>query len=104
MQNAPENRSLAGFSGPAGPLEVNHLWNALPAGVAPAKIRRVMNPILVPQSIFCMNSKSSRGVLAGIACLATVVIALANSSCATSRGFGRDVEHLGEEIQQATYH
>lgn len=60
-----------------------------------------MNPILLSQNLFCLKTKSTRSVLACFACVGTLALALCNTSCATSRGFGQDVQQAGENIEDA---
>jgi len=43
-----------------------------------------------------MNTPLKRFVLL---CLAVSVMALVGTGCQTTKGFGRDVEHVGEKIQ-----
>ena len=45
-----------------------------------------------------MNKKLRKAALLA---LAVSFVAIFASSCATARGFGRDVGHVGEEIERA---
>jgi predicted small secreted protein len=45
-----------------------------------------------------MNSKSRLILLPLL--LTTVLVALATAGCQTSKGFGKDVEKLGDKIQE----
>jgi predicted small secreted protein len=60
-----------------------------------------MNPILIAKSP-CRNSKQSPFrlflIVAGASAL---LLAGLTSSCATTRGFGQDVEKTGDKIQEA---
>jgi len=60
-----------------------------------------MNPILVSKSVCCVKVKSSRRLFTGATCVAAMVLVLATSSCATGRGFGRDVQRAGQNIEEA---
>lgn len=60
-----------------------------------------MNPILIPKT-HCKTTASPRvRIFALAAGTAMLLLAGVSSSCATAAGFGRDVEHTGEEIQEA---
>jgi predicted small secreted protein len=61
-----------------------------------------MNPILLFRSLVPRSAPSSRGawplVVAGV-CLGFVTFGL--SACGTARGFGQDVEKVGDKIEDA---
>lgn len=59
-----------------------------------------MNPILIAKTN-CRNSKQSPVRLFAIAAGALLLITGATTSCATTKGFGRDVEKTGDKIQNA---
>jgi predicted small secreted protein len=63
--------------------------------------RSAMNPVLVSKGLYCLKFKSTRGLLAGMACAAVVLFALATSSCATGRGLGQDIQRAGQNIEEA---
>jgi predicted small secreted protein len=60
-----------------------------------------MNPILIHKTCSCgSENQQSVGRFAIIAA-GVVLLALSAASCATTRGFGQDVETAGENIEQA---
>lgn len=57
-----------------------------------------MNPIFLTRPITALTFKS-KGLF--IVCgLFVAATCFTSSSCATARGFGHDVEHVGEKIQE----
>ncbi len=60
-----------------------------------------MNPILISKTTNITSKKSPFSVCALCVGAAILLFAGASSSCATARGFGHDVEHVGDEIQEA---
>jgi predicted small secreted protein len=48
-----------------------------------------------------MNQKSGGRLCAWAACVTAIVLVLASTSCATGRGFGRDVQRAGQNIEEA---
>jgi len=59
-----------------------------------------MNPIYLNKTVSCASTKSPVRWFV-IAASAAMIIALGASSCATSKGFGQDVEKVGDKIQNA---
>lgn len=59
-----------------------------------------MNPILLNKTATVSSKKSPIRIFA-IAAGAATILAFASSSCATSKGFGKDVEKVGDKIQNA---
>lgn len=59
-----------------------------------------MNPILISKSN-CHTSKKANSVLTlCLAGVATAAFAIASTSCATTKGFGRDVQKVGDKIER----
>jgi predicted small secreted protein len=58
-----------------------------------------MNPILISKISCNKASKASRPLTMGLAAVATIAFAFATSSCATTKGFGRDVQKVGNKIE-----
>ena len=56
-----------------------------------------MNPILISKT--AAPSKTSNRLAVGLAVIATAAFALATSSCATTKGFGQDVQKVGGKIE-----
>jgi predicted small secreted protein len=77
-------------------------------GAPLARLVFTMNPILISNCLCRSRQRSSEkpsrirffSLTAGALVL---VLASAASSCHTTRGFGRDVEKVGEEIQEASH-
>lgn len=59
-----------------------------------------MNPILISKSN-CRTSKTNKVLTLCLAGVATAALAVASTSCSTTKGFGRDVEKVGDKIQGA---
>ncbi len=59
-----------------------------------------MNPILLFRYNACRRPGKSL-VPAWLLCLALGAATLGFSSCRTAQGFGQDVEHAGEKIEEA---
>lgn len=59
-----------------------------------------MNPIIISKTN-CQNAKSSSARFLTLAAGALLLIAGATTSCATTKGFGKDVEKTGDKIQNA---
>lgn len=60
-----------------------------------------MNPILISKTN-CRTSKKANSMLTlCLAGVATAAFAIASTSCSTTKGFGRDVEKVGDKIQGA---
>jgi entericidin B len=60
-----------------------------------------MNPIFLSKVICTQPSTANRFLILGFAFLATGAFALSATSCATTKGFGRDVEKVGNKIENA---
>lgn len=60
-----------------------------------------MNPILLSNVICAKPAATNRFLVLGFAALATGAFALSATSCATSKGFGRDVQKVGDKIETA---
>ncbi len=60
-----------------------------------------MNPIFLPKVICTQSSAANRFFVLGFAFLATAAFALSTTSCATTKGFGQDVEKVGGKIEKA---
>lgn len=59
-----------------------------------------MNPILI-SNVNCSNSSAAkRHLTIGLSILATAAFAIGSTSCATTKGFGQDVEKVGSKIEQ----
>lgn len=70
-------------------------------GLLSASQLGTMNPILISKS-HCRSSKKANSVLTlCLAGVATAAFAIASTSCSTTKGFGRDVEKVGDKIQGA---
>lgn len=70
-------------------------------GAFSAMLEITMNPVIISQSICSKTSATSRPLALGLAVIATAAFALAGTSCATSKGFGRDVKKVGNKIENA---
>lgn len=57
-----------------------------------------MNPILFNHSVSCINRKARGLVL--VAGLVAAGVCFSVTSCATAHGFGQDVSHVGQKIEQ----
>lgn len=61
-----------------------------------------MNPIFLFRSSPCrVNGKSKLTVPAWAFCLILGAATLGLNSCRTAQGFGQDVEHVGDKIEDA---
>lgn len=60
-----------------------------------------MSPILISKIRACRPS-NSRVRFALMAAGASLLLVAGATSCATTKGFGRDIEKTGEKIQEAT--
>ena len=60
-----------------------------------------MNPVIISKVVCSRMSSLNRHVVLGFALIATTAFALAGTSCATSKGFGRDVQKVGDKIETA---
>jgi entericidin B len=60
-----------------------------------------MNPIVISKIASTHASKLNRIFLCGFAFMVTAALALSTTSCATSKGFGRDVQKVGDKIENA---
>lgn len=60
-----------------------------------------MNPILLSYISCAKQTASNRFLIFGFGLLATAAFALSTTSCATTKGFGRDVEKVGNKIEKA---
>lgn len=58
-----------------------------------------MNPILISNTTCNSNKAASRPLMMGLAVVATAAFAFATTSCATTKGFGRDVQKVGNKIE-----
>ena len=63
-----------------------------------------MNPILIPNHQCCQSSKSPVRLVTILGAASLLLIASLASSCETTKGVGRDIEHGGEHIQRAASH
>lgn len=59
-----------------------------------------MNTILISKTSRCSTKKASKGLMAMFTAGALLCFAGASSSCQTTRGFGQDVEKVGDKIQE----
>ncbi|MFD2255634.1 entericidin A/B family lipoprotein [Luteolibacter algae] len=62
-----------------------------------------MNPLFISKTVEQTSKKPPLRMVAMAAGAATI-LALASTSCATTRGFGQDVEKVGDEIQTHATH
>ena len=60
-----------------------------------------MNPILIAKTSCQSPTKPVGRAAAIIAGAALLLLAGANTSCSTTRGFGQDVKKTGDKIQRA---
>ena len=60
-----------------------------------------MNPILISRVVCKPAKTASRPMMMGLAVLATAAFALASTSCATTKGVGRDIKTVGNKIEQS---
>jgi len=61
-----------------------------------------MNPILLFRSSACrVNGKVFFAIPAWFLCMVLGVASLGLNSCRTAQGFGQDVEHVGDKIEDA---
>jgi len=60
-----------------------------------------MNPIFLSNVICAKPTATNRFFILGFAFLATTAFALSTTSCATTKGFGQDVEKVGNKIENA---
>lgn len=67
----------------------------------PCKKEVTMNPILLSKVISAKSCTANRFFILGFAFLATAAFALSTTSCATTKGFGQDVEKVGGKIEKA---
>ena len=63
-----------------------------------------MNPIMISNHTCCQSSKSPRRLFTILGAASLLLIASLTSSCETTKGVGRDIEHGGEHIQKAASH
>jgi entericidin B len=70
-------------------------------GLSHAKKDSTMNPIFLSRVVCAKPSATNRFFILGFAFLATAAFALSTTSCATTKGFGRDVEKVGDKIERA---
>ncbi len=63
-----------------------------------------MNPIRIPNHHCCQSSKSPVRLFTILGAASLLLIASLASSCETTKGVGRDIEHGGEHIQRAANH
>jgi|GEM_PF-325983 len=59
-----------------------------------------MNPVVISKTANQL-SNFNRTLLCGAALMATAALALSTTSCSTSKGFGRDVQKVGDKIENA---
>ena len=59
-----------------------------------------MNPILISKVVCSKPSVAKRPLTVGLAVLATAAFAIGSTSCATTKGFGHDVEKVGNKIER----
>ncbi len=59
-----------------------------------------MNPILISKVVCTKSKAANRPLMMGLAVVATAAFALASTSCATTKGFGRDVKKVGNKIEK----
>ncbi|WAC19353.1 entericidin A/B family lipoprotein [Luteolibacter sp. SL250] len=57
-----------------------------------------MNPVVISKTA---ANHFNRILLCGSALMVTAALALSTTSCATSKGFGRDVKKVGNKIENA---
>ena len=74
-----------------GPVLIINLWPTF------CEDSNTMNPILISNS--AATKPSTRRLALGVAVLATAAFAMASTSCATTKGFGRDVQKVGDKIE-----
>lgn len=60
-----------------------------------------MSPILISKIFTNKVSRFRRYAFLGCAMTVTGMFTLGSSSCATSKGFGRDVQKVGDKIEDA---
>ncbi|RYD67672.1 MAG: entericidin A/B family lipoprotein [Verrucomicrobiaceae bacterium] len=60
-----------------------------------------MNPVIISKIVSNQLSSFNRTLLCGLAVMVTAALALSTTSCATSKGFGRDVKKVGNKIENA---
>ncbi|MBX3741840.1 MAG: entericidin A/B family lipoprotein [Akkermansiaceae bacterium] len=60
-----------------------------------------MNPVVISKTAANQLSNFNRTLLCGFALMVTAAFALSTTSCATSKGFGRDVKKVGNKIENA---
>lgn len=60
-----------------------------------------MNPVIISKVVSTKVSALNRHLVLGFAVIGTAALALANTSCATSKGFGKDVKKVGNKIENA---
>lgn len=73
-----------------------------PSGVRTAKDASAMNPILLFDTFVCRVADHHRLRLrAFLIAMLLGSLTIGLNSCATARGFGQDVEHVGDKIEEA---
>jgi predicted small secreted protein len=60
-----------------------------------------MSPVLISKVACDAPVKSPLKLFAVTAGISVILLAFASSSCATTRGFGRDVQTLGDQIEES---
>jgi len=60
-----------------------------------------MNPVIISKVIANQARSFNRTLALGCAVMLTAAFALSTTSCATSKGFGRDVKKVGNKIENA---
>jgi predicted small secreted protein len=72
----------------------------LQVGLPPANQLGTMNPILISKAICRKSTVASNVLTVCLAAVATAAFAMASTSCATTKGFGRDVQKVGDKIER----
>lgn len=60
-----------------------------------------MNPVMISRVVAGRLTAFTRNLVLGAAALVITVFTLSSTSCATSKGFGQDVQKVGGKIEQA---
>lgn len=60
-----------------------------------------MNPVIISKVVANQLSRFNRTAALFFAVMLTAAFALSTTSCATSKGFGRDVQKVGDKIEDA---
>ena len=58
-----------------------------------------MHPILISRRFLSKNSKVRRGVFGLLGLSAASAFTFATSSCATTKGFGQDLQKVGQKVE-----